>query len=84
MTYSGQLTAANWGYAGDDWTDFLSEATEIVITTEAFDGLDSVGIDNVAITNTPLPAAIWLFLTALGGLGLIGRRRSMSGRRSSA
>jgi hypothetical protein len=27
------------------------------------------------VSEVPLPAAIWLFLSALGGLGLIGRRR---------
>ncbi len=82
VTYTGQLNAANWGVDAGTWALILSNVTEIVIFTEAFGGRDSVGIDNVVV-HTPLPAAIWLLLTALGGLGLIGRRRSASLRRSS-
>lgn len=83
-TFSGRLTAADWGiFDNNEWALLLSNVTEIAISTEAFNGRDSVGIDNVVLTSTPLPAAIWLFLTALGGLGLVSRRSRLV-RRSSA
>ncbi|MBT7287624.1 MAG: VPLPA-CTERM sorting domain-containing protein, partial [Rhodospirillaceae bacterium] len=35
--------------------------------------------DNLGTLNpVPLPATVWMFLTALGGLGLLGRRRSQA------
>lgn len=37
---------------------------------------DSFGIDSVAITTAPIPAAGWLLLSALAGLGFLGRRRT--------
>ena len=37
-------------------------------------GLDRLQYGLVDISAIPLPATIWLFLTALGGLGLFGRR----------
>lgn len=36
---------------------------------------DGFGIDSVAVSTVPLPAAVWLLLSALAGLGLLGRRR---------
>ena len=38
-------------------------------------GNDFWGIDNVAFNTTPLPAALPLFASGLGGLGLLGWRR---------
>lgn len=41
--------------------------------TASQDGFD---IDAVSVTAVPLPAAAWLFMTAIGGLGFFGRRKS--------
>ena len=40
-------------------------------------GADNVGaiLDNVSLTAVPLPAAAWLLLSGLAGLGVFGRRR---------
>jgi len=34
-----------------------------------------IGLDNVQVTETPLPATLPLFATGLGALGLLGWRR---------
>lgn len=46
--------------------------------------LGSTGIDNIHFTQdaVPLPAAVWLFASAMAGVALLGRRRtSMTSRR---
>jgi hypothetical protein len=78
-TYSVPLTAAAWGVSELLWASIMGNVTTLGISTDAFDGADVVGVDNVTISQTPLPAAIWLFLSALGVLGLYGRRRRTAG-----
>lgn len=39
-----------------------------------FDG-NYIGIDSVTISTVPLPAAVWLLLSGLGGLGFLKRRK---------
>jgi hypothetical protein len=47
--------------------------------------LTSAGIGNSSVATTPIPAALPLFATALGGMGLIGwRRRRTAGRAAAA
>ena len=36
----------------------------------------AVGIDNIRITAVPVPAALWLFGSALASMGIVGRRRA--------
>ena len=38
----------------------------------------SYSISQTSVSEIPLPAALWLFLTALGGLGLFGWRQKQS------
>jgi len=46
----------------------------ITITNDEF-SVDVFGTAGVGVSNTPLPAALPLFATGIGGLGLLGRRR---------
>ena len=43
-------------------------------------GGDNIGpiVDNVSLTAVPLPAAAWLLLSGLAGLGFVGRRRKVA------
>lgn len=65
------------------WTEITQEFTvgtdgNFALAFGAFGQEDTLGgfIDNVSITAVPLPAAAWLFLSALGGLGIIKRKHS--------
>jgi hypothetical protein len=66
------------------WTTYSFTVTATSTTTELFfrayqnpsnNGLDVVDVEAAAISATPLPAALPLFATGLGGLGLLGWRR---------
>jgi hypothetical protein len=46
---------------------------ELIFSTQT----DAFAFASVTVTTVPLPAAVWLFTSALGGLILIGRRRRM-------
>lgn len=74
-TFTAPLYAASWGVSDAIWATIMGNVTTLGIGTDAFDGADVVGVDNISISQVPLPAAIWLFLSALGALGLYGRRR---------
>ncbi|MFT6052349.1 MAG: hypothetical protein ACI9B9_001998 [Halioglobus sp.] len=60
----------------------------LVLTADALAGLYTFSASGVVyangispdeeIANVPVPAAIWLFASALGGMGIIKRRRSVS------
>jgi len=39
------------------------------------DAANVAGFDNVSLAPVPLPAAVWLMLSALGGVGVITRRK---------
>jgi hypothetical protein len=52
----------------------------LAINPTIFEGVDFIGVDDVRFvggfsTTTPLPAALSLFATGIGGLGLLGWRR---------
>lgn len=78
-TFTASLTAAAWGVTELVWASIMGNVTTLGISTDAFDGADVAGVDNISISQVPLPAAIWLFLSALGALGLYGRRRRTVG-----
>jgi hypothetical protein len=53
---------------------FDSLITDVTITM-SIDTNDGFGVDSFVISAVPLPAAAWLLLAGLGGLGLMSRRR---------
>ena len=61
---------------------FIAASTSTTITLIGYSANRSyIGLDNVSVTATPLPAALPLFATGLGALGLLGWRRK---RKNSA
>jgi hypothetical protein len=77
QTFSASLDAASWGKSQNDWLAILSNVTSIGIPTDAFDGPDTIGIDNFRIESSvvPIPPAIWLFGSGLLGLVGVARRK---------
>ena len=77
QAYSAPLDAASWGKSQSEWLAILSDVTSIGIPTDAFDGADTIGIDNFTIRAVPVPAAVWLFGSGLLGLiGIAGRKNA--------
>ena len=81
-TVSGPSPATPW----QQWTEITnqfnvqSNNTSLTLTFQAMGQQETLGgfIDTVSITAVPLPAAAWLFLSALGGLGLVKRRQQLA------
>ena len=62
----------NWGPETYDFVPNATSATlQFSVVNQAFD----VGLDGVSIAPVPLPAAVWLLGSALGGIGLVRRHR---------
>ena len=68
------------------WKSWIPESVSFVATSTseslAFSSTTNfdIGLDNVQITQTPIPAALPLFATGIGGLGLLGWRRKRKAR----
>jgi hypothetical protein len=69
QSYSAPLVASFWGVTELEWASILSDVTEIAISTDAFDGPESIGVDNFTLAMEP-PVAVeamtwgtvkWLF-----------------------
>ncbi len=68
----------------EDWPGGLAELSMVYSLTSDPLNDSGVGFDYaVGTANTPVPAALPLFATALGGLGLVGWRRKRKARASS-
>lgn len=74
--------AAVGSYGTTGWSTYSFVATAnftdlIFVLSNAIDSSvdSSLYIDNVTVTNTPIPAAVWLFGSALTGLVGIGKRK---------
>jgi len=78
QSFSAPLTAAVWGKTQMEWEAILANVTSIGVPTDAFDGADTIGIDNFAVTMpstpTPEPTVLALAAAGLGLLGLVRRR----------
>ena len=80
QTFTAPLTAAAWGKTQSEWNAILADVTSIGIPTDAFDGGDTIGIDNFSMTSPaeviPLPATVWLMAAGIGSLAWMRRRRA--------
>lgn len=50
-SFSAPFSAAAWGKTSADWAAILANVTEIAMSTDAFDGADTIGIDNFTLTS---------------------------------
>lgn len=74
-TVLAPMTAEAWGTTPGEWSAILADVTSLAISTDAFDGGDTIGIDNVSLRPVPLPAAAPMLFGALVLLGRFARRR---------
>jgi len=82
LTISVSFDAATWGKTQAEWTDILSNVTQVGLNIEALFGNEIEGIDNFRIegerikTGVPEPGTLGVFGLALAGLGYSRRRRA--------
>ena len=63
---------------GDDGVRFLGFKSNAVFSTVEFESVfenDGFAIDNLSYSAIPIPAGVWLFGSALAGLGVLRRRK---------
>ena len=81
-SYSAPLSASAWGVSDADWAAILADVTEIAISTDAFNGNDTIGIDNFSlatVTNAiPEPRGLVLLLVGLLVFASSARKRGWS------
>ncbi len=78
--FAVSFDASTFGVSDLVWAGLLGNVTGFAIATDAFDGGDTIGIDNVSLVSAevPIPAALPLLAGGLGLLGLLGWRRRRS------
>jgi len=73
------LTGGSAGADGSVYVNFttplLQAITKVVLTAG---GNDTFEFDNVRVSAAPLPASLWMFMSALAGLFLISRKRRLA------
>ena len=57
---------------------FIADGTSTTLILGGASGSNYIGLDNVSVTATPLPASMVMFLTALVPLGFAGYRRKQN------
>ncbi len=73
------LIENQWVVESGSWSQLLENVESFNIRIELVAnsfGADSAGIDNVALSAVPLPAAGWLFVSAIAGFSVLGRKRA--------
>ena len=73
-TYTTSLTSTAWNVTAGNWTDILSNVTEISIVLDEGTRGNSSGFDNFAIKATVVPEPISYILFLAGGAALGFRR----------
>jgi alkaline phosphatase D len=74
--FSIDLIPGNFTQAGTrDFNDIIANVDSILIRGEFITGSDSEGLDNVFVSQVPIPGAIWLFGSGL--IGLIGFKKKL-------
>ena len=77
--FSQQFTSTNDGSQHDLWQletfTFVANSASTTITLTGATGEKYIGLDNVALNQTPLPAALPIFAGGLGMIGLIAGRK---------
>jgi hypothetical protein len=60
-----------------DWTNYTQALFSGTARSIVFGGANAqIGFDDITLAPVPLPAAAWLLLSGLAGLGVFGRRRA--------
>jgi hypothetical protein len=91
QTFSAPLNSLQWALvtSNADWYNYnpplgneslatvLQNVTIFHILTDLHNGADNVFLDNIKVSTAPLPSALMLFGSALAGLGLWRRKRSL-------
>ena len=84
---SKQLTTGTTGlinFAGAEWlglneVQFWYQSQGAFGNPSAFAGddfkFDNITVEPTTVSNVPVPAAVWLFFSALGGLGILRRKQ---------
>jgi hypothetical protein len=58
---------------GANWEVFTFDSSWQNLQKIEFEGY--IGLDNIVVSKVPVPAAVWLFGSALAGLSWLGRKR---------
>ena len=75
QTFVFPIAESMWEIKGGSWNTLLTNVTELKVDLEQIQGKEVTGIDNVVLSQVPIPGAIWLLSSALIGL-ICGRRVS--------
>ena len=80
---NGMVISDGWRTAvfGDEWNSvskvIITESFGFCGACNGFDQSSGIGVDNFAATVVPIPAAVWLFGSALAGLGWFRRKTAL-------